>query len=255
MGKFYTLLGIKERISNSKPAIKLLLLIIIVILGVSNTSAQTNVALTATATHSGGGATTYGPQNYNDNIIPTDVNTFGWVSSNGSIEYTWAASQYIDEVRFFLGNRNMTSCTIQYWNGSAYVTCGSYSGSAGTGLITVTRTFTGVNTTRLRFISIAGSNPNFREIQVYPGCQTGCVNVAAETTPTLVAASACSNGTFRVGSGAYYNLTVAANTYYNFSWNNNGATNLSGFCATPQNGSAFIHNKPNRVVFGYHYYP
>jgi trimeric autotransporter adhesin len=43
------------------------------------------------------------------------------------------------------------------------------------------------------------------------------------------------NTTF--GSGAYRDITVQPNTYYVFSWNNNGATNINGFCAAPQNGS------------------
>jgi len=83
-----------------------------------------NLALTATASHSGGGATTYGPQNYNDNVIPAFGNTpWGWVSTSGWIEYVWTTPQTFDKVKFFKDNRPMTICTLQYWNAmtSAYV--------------------------------------------------------------------------------------------------------------------------------------
>lgn len=45
--------------------------------------------------------------------------------------------------------------------------------------------------------------------------------IAGETNPLHTAASGCSNGSFRMGPGAYYDLAVAANTYYS-----------SGSCST-----------------------
>src|ERR1044072_3849148 len=85
-----------------------------------NSFAQTNIALTAVASHTVGGATTYGPQNYNDGIISTAPATlpWGWTTTNGFIEYTWTTTQTgITKVKFWKADRPMGSCTIQYWNG------------------------------------------------------------------------------------------------------------------------------------------
>ncbi len=60
-------------------------------------NAQTNVALTATASHSGGGSTIYAASNYNDGIIAassscsSSATPWGWVTGGGSITYTWGA--------------------------------------------------------------------------------------------------------------------------------------------------------------------
>lgn len=72
---------------------------------------------------------------------------------------------------------------------------------------------------------------------------TGCA-IAVETGPNVLAATGCQNGSVNVGSGAYWDLPIAANTYYNFSFTNSAA-NISGFCATPQNGngSSFTSNQ------------
>ncbi len=65
---------------------------------------------------------------------------------------------------------------------------------------------------------------------------TGC-NIASEgSSPAQPAA--CQNQFATFGSGAYRDINITANTFYNFTWNNNGASNISGFCATPQNGNA-----------------
>jgi len=48
--------------------------------------------------------------------------------------------------------------------------------------------------------------------------------------------TSCNTVTTGFGSGAYRDLNIQQNTYYVFSWNNNGATNISGFCAAPLNG-------------------
>lgn len=124
-----------------------------------------NLALTATAAHSGGGATTYAATNYNDNVYNACNNLpWGWVTTNGWIEYTWSTAQTINKVVFRKDNRPMTSCVIEYWNGTGYSTATNYSGSSCDDSIT----FSPVTTTKLRFNSVAGSsNPNHREIEVY----------------------------------------------------------------------------------------
>ncbi|MCX6198550.1 MAG: hypothetical protein NTY88_04925, partial [Bacteroidetes bacterium] len=63
------------------------------------------------------------------------------------------------------------------------------------------------------------------------------VGIGVESTPTFTAASGCSNGTARMGAGAYYDITVAANTYYDWTWNNNGSAQQNGFYLQPINGT------------------
>ena len=61
--------------------------------------------------------------------------------------------------------------------------------------------------------------------------------IAAESNPVFTPASGCGNGSFRMGPGAYYDLTVVANTYYDFTWTNAASQN-DGFCFYPLNGNA-----------------
>jgi len=72
---------------------------------------------------------------------------------------------------------------------------------------------------------------------------TGC-SIAVETTTNHVTATGCQNGNFSIGSGAFFDLPVTANTYYNFTFSNTTA-NINGFCATPQggSGSSFTSNQ------------
>jgi hypothetical protein len=146
---------------------KIIIRSLFMILGIAvfNCASGQNLALTATAAHSGGGATTYAASNYNDNIYNTcNALPWGWVSTNGWIEYTWASPQVINKVVFRKDNRPMTTCVVEYWNGTGYSTATNYSGSSCDDSVT----FTPVTTTRLRFNNVAGSsNPNHREIQVY----------------------------------------------------------------------------------------
>ena len=99
-------------------------------------------------------------------------------------------------------------------------------------------------TNLLKKISLLGASLLLLSWQASAQCY-----VAAESNPTFSAASGCSNGSFRLGSGAYYDLGVSPNTYYVFSWNNNGAPNISGFCATPLNGSGSGFNADQTAWF------
>src|SRR5690606_17511074 len=118
--------------------------------------AQVNHSLTATASHSGGGAGVYGPSNYNDGVIPTAGNLpWRWVSTNGSIEFTQTNAVAINTLVLQKDGRPMGSADIQYWDGTRYVTFYSYSS-------TVTPkdsiTFPTIFTTRLRLDNVAGSS-------------------------------------------------------------------------------------------------
>lgn len=54
-------------------------------------------------------------------------------------------------------------------------------------------------------------------------------SIGAETA-AYTAPSGCTSGTVPLGSGAYKDVSLAANTYYNFTWTDSPQT--SGFCAT-----------------------
>src|SRR5687767_6350948 len=98
-----------------------------------------NIGPAATSTHSGGGvsASGYGPELYNDNVIQPynsgGTYNWGWVSSNGWIEYVWTSAQTFNKVKFFKDNRPFTSMDIQTWDGSSYVTVkAAYTGTSAT---------------------------------------------------------------------------------------------------------------------------
>jgi len=129
---------------------------------------QTNHALTATSSHSGGGSagtTNYSASNYNDGVIAVFGQTpWGWVSSNGSIEYTWTSSVSINSLVFHKATRMFTSLNVEYWDGSQYVLIMPFTGTAAN---KDSINFPTVSTTKLRMSSISGANPAFREIQAY----------------------------------------------------------------------------------------
>jgi hypothetical protein len=65
----------------------------------------------------------------------------------------------------------------------------------------------------------------------------GC-SKAAEAAAVGSGAVACNNATLNLGSGAFRDLQLAANTWYNFSWANNGGGTTNGFCANIIAGGA-----------------
>lgn len=137
--------------------------------------AQTNAALTATSTHSGGGvAPNRGPNLYNDNLIAPylSINNmdWGWISTNGWIEYTWNAPQRIDSITFHNGSdrpaRHFTTLILEYWDGTSYVFVDTVR-RGNTTDITGYKLPAAITTTKLRFNRQTGSNPAYREIQVW----------------------------------------------------------------------------------------
>ena len=153
--------------------VKLLFALGVVFLGFCGNSlnAQVNYALTATAAHSSGGASPdYGAELYNNGIIPTPytatgVGLWGWLNSNGWIEFTWSSPVTFNRVKFYKAGRPMYTCTFEYWNSttSSYVSFHNYNST----VIEDSVDFTPITTTKFRMNTIAGSgNPNFMEIQV-----------------------------------------------------------------------------------------
>ena len=149
---------------------KICFLIACYLLFMHESFAQTNLSITSTPTHSGGGVTTFGPTNYND-LINDQPNTtaqpWGWVSSNGSIELTWSSPQNLDKIVFQLGDRPYINMNVEYWNGSSFVLLMNRARPAANVFADSFSLSTPIFTSILRFSTITGSNPNFREIQVY----------------------------------------------------------------------------------------
>ncbi len=194
----------------------------------------TNVATSATSAHSGGGATTYAATNYNDGIIAAyGAGTWGWVTSNGWIEYTWNSTVSLTKVVFYKDNRPFTSMTIEYWNGSAYVPI--MTGYTGTAAQVDSVIFTSaITTTKLRFNTIAGTNPNFREIEAYAGsvCEStrSLVTATVNAAPALSLNAANSNICTGSSSTSAVNITSNPNDFDTYNWT--PSTGVSGSAAT-----------------------
>lgn len=156
-------------------------------------NAQTNVALTAVPYHSSGGnsAFGYGPDLYNDGIIPIytagSAYSWAWINSGSFIEYTWTTAQTIDSITFHNGGasstRHFSTLNVEYWNGSTYVSVGSVNGNAN---IYIGYKFpNAVTTTKLRFSNILGgtTSPSFREIECWQA-NSQDVSITGIITPT-----------------------------------------------------------------------
>ena len=208
-------------------------------------SVPTNAGLTATSAHSGGGvsASGYGPELYNDGKISPTLGggtfTWGWVTTGGWIEYTWATTKPLTKVLFYKDNRPFTSMTIEYWNGSTYVPITT--GYAGTSSSLDSFIFSStIITNKIRFNSIQGSNPNFREIEVYAGnsCESARAMVTATVNPIPSAPSAPA--------------TVSkTGTSLNVSWNSvSGATAYQLDVATNSSFTSMVSGYNNLSVSG-----
>ncbi|MCU0422204.1 MAG: T9SS type A sorting domain-containing protein [Bacteroidia bacterium] len=198
--------------------------ILTVIVSGFKASAQTNHALTATATHSGGGnpALGFGPANYNDGIInpfncaPTPCG-WGWINTNANIEYTWAAPVTFNKIVFYKDNRPFTSAVIEIWNGTSYVALSPNPFLSPIPQVDSITFALPITTTRLRFNNVQGTNPNFREIQVIQ-LASGSNNAATLAIDTPLAFSTGSNlFTARIRNSGTNQITSV-----NVNWEVNG---------------------------------
>jgi hypothetical protein len=208
---------------------------LIVIMGMAaKSSAQTNLALSAAGTQSGGGpvncATTwaFSPCKYNNDTIQawpgtTDV---GFVNTNGWIEYEWPVAVTLNKIVMYKGDRPMTNFTLQYWDGFSYVDVYTYNNF--TNIYADSFTLAApVNTIKLRFNAIAGNNnPNNREIQVWSAPTVICGGTPAVAIVPAGPLNPCT------GSPVYLAATYPFASGFNFQWKKNtfnipGATNES----------------------------
>lgn len=185
-----------------------------------------NLALTASENHSGGGATIYGPANYNDgNISNCGSTPWGWVSTNGWIEYQWTTPQLVGKVIFYKDNRPMTQCVVEYWDGTSYQTIMNYNNSQ---TCVDSISFPTVTTTRLRFNNVSGSsNPNHREIEVYSGI-IPCTGVP--TTFIEGPSEVCDNRPFTLTLNG---LQITSNLTFQWQYSDNNGTSWVNFLGTP----------------------
>ncbi|MCC6684556.1 MAG: hypothetical protein IT247_05755, partial [Bacteroidia bacterium] len=183
-----------------------------------------NLALSATASHSGGGAGTYGPQNYNDQVISTG--TFGWVSTSGNpsttswIQYDWASAVTCSKIKVYCDNvttRTLTGAAIQKWDAgtSTWVTLLTYSIAP---TLVYEITFPTATTTKLRLTNLVtsgsqSSNPSINEIQVSLGAAYD-LSPSAMVSPVNFCGDAAAPLTVRV--------------------TNNGSASMTGFNITAQ---------------------
>jgi len=152
---------------------------------------NTNVAPLATATISGGGSSSpYLPSNANDGVMETNsCNAWAWITASNTpgtawIQYTWSSahaikSMHMDTLSATATNscgaigRTLGGATVQWWNGSSWVTDGTVTAQLNDWDYTFTST---VTTTQIRLYAIyctntqgQTSNPVVFEWQVY-GC-------------------------------------------------------------------------------------
>jgi len=160
----------------------------------SMNSGLSNIGVSASASHTDGGSGPYGPTEYNNGSISNCPDQpWGWVKAGEDIVYTWGSQQTVNTVRFHKGDRPFSSLYIHYWNGSNYVYITTYSNSSACSTVSGGYhevTFPPVSTTRIRFSNILGSNPNFREIEVFgppascPSLNRVPVTVTVQQPPT-----------------------------------------------------------------------
>lgn len=136
-----------------------------------------------------------------------------------------------------LNGVNQTSFSPSYWcNCSARSALYTLNMNSSNYIIGGTNTFRISNPQSCEGFSRWSSNISNYYARITVTYTPGC-GIAAETSPDHVNASGCSEGSFTMGSGAYYNLAVEQYTYYKFTFTES-ASNINGFCAKAQNGNA-----------------
>lgn len=102
---------------------------------------NTNVALSAAASGSGGGTSPYGPDSMKDGKLEAAAcNAFTWVNSGSSaggayLQYTWPAAKTLVSMHMDTSSmtgdfctadkRTLGAATVQWWNGATWVTDGT----------------------------------------------------------------------------------------------------------------------------------
>lgn len=140
-----------------------------------------NLATSAVGSHSGGGSGQYGPTNWNDGLTQQDSCNQGWISNgttpNGKwMQYEWPGPVVVGS--FFIdgslcsdicySGRTLGTATVQWWNGSAWVTAGTINNPGGGDVAFVFSPQ--VTTTRIRLF----------DVTALPSCGTSINTLAYE---------------------------------------------------------------------------
>ena len=215
---------------------KKIYLLLLCAFALNSATAQTNLALTATCTHSGGGGGAYGPAEYNNGSISVAPNTpWGWTNfnqanTNGYIEFDFGSSTKFNVIKLYhvsLTTRCMSQADIQIWNGSTWVKWEGYNMSSNPQLV-YTYEFDKVATsTKMRiggtvvFTGGQTSNSNFREIEIFYE-PTAPVNAGVESVTPLSACTVTQDISARVGN--YGSLRLDS---FDINWSLNGTAQTS----------------------------
>ncbi|MHC5040380.1 MAG: hypothetical protein ACYTHM_23975, partial [Planctomycetota bacterium] len=161
------------------PGVHLLLSAMLLVTVSSETLGQTNLALSATASDSGGGQVqfNYGSANMNDG----NANTYQWILTSGNpdpnafAQLTWSTAQTISSItmilRVYSSGRLLDSASIQYLSGSTWITDQTYPSQNGAITYTINllqpRTTTAIRLTNMVTVGTQPSNPWIAEFQAW----------------------------------------------------------------------------------------
>lgn len=174
------MLKIYNQIKRKKIPFKLFSLMFILLLA-NGLYAQTNVAPSATAS-AAPACNTGACSTLNDLNFGTCGSQQMWITSAASnpgsgvnITFVWPTTQVVNKMTIHVGQDNtrfLTGGTVQYWNGTSWVTHATF--TQATGVCQYDINFNPVATSQLRIIDMTvggtqASNVNFREIQIWQG--------------------------------------------------------------------------------------
>jgi len=189
--------------------------------------AQTNVAPSGTGYSSGGGSGSYGPASLND----LNTSNYCWISAGSSpggkyFEIRWSSNKTITHftVDTDYNNRTCRVGSIQYWNGSSYVTVGSNTSATNDWTYYFPSP---VTTTRIRLYNAyayggQASNPLIREWYIYESDDPcACPPTSYEPSgsyhyPTYNGYSHYSNSTTSTTLCRWYRLRLYGGYEFNF---------------------------------------
>lgn len=186
-------------------------------------SQNTNVPTTGSNTMCSAGVLrdNGGTGNYSNNIGGTTV-LIGWAGAQIRIQGTYTTESGYDFITIYNGAVSVSGYPSGGTNAYRLSGSGSFD-----------QTFSAGSSVTVHF-GADGSNTyagfDFNISWSYTGTSLGAETAAA----TL--ASACNNGTVPLGSGAYRDITIQSNTYYNFTAPAS-FTNADAMVITPQNGA------------------
>ncbi len=176
-----------------------------------------------------------GTGNYGNSITVTQ--TFYPSSSSNKLKFTFTSfstENNYDGLMIYNGNSTAAPLISSGLTaGSNATTCpaGSWRGTGSPGTIT-----SSAADGSLTFVFRADANTVSSGWTATVEC-IGC-EFAAEGAQISSAASGCTAATALLGSGAYRDILLSANTYYDFSWANNSGGTTNGYCGRVISGGA-----------------